>query len=75
MVYGLLRKALGITLTLSFLIASQTVCQAKFSCDVESIQGNKLILTNCKKKGLKRLKAGDTVNITKKRKKAKIEGC
>ena len=43
------------------------VAHAKFTCEVEEIDGTRLVLKNCQVKGLKRLKTGDTVAITKKR--------
>jgi len=57
-----------------FLSGFGTAC-AKFTCEVKSIQGKQLILDNCQEKGLKRLKPGDKVGITKKRKSKKVEGC
>ncbi len=51
-----------------FLSASFGLAHAKFICEVEEIDGTRLVLKNCQEKGLKRLKAGDTVAITKKRK-------
>ena len=61
----------------SFLLLGTYPAHAKFSCKVKSIEGDQLILKKCQEKGLKKLKPGDTVNITKKRKKAKakVEGC
>ena len=49
---------------------------AKFTCDVEKIEGNTMVLKNCQEKGLKRLHPGDKVGIIKKRvKKTAVEGC
>ena len=69
-----MKKVYTLILSLAFLMASLGVANAKFTCDVEKIEGTSLILKNCQKKGLKRLKPGDTVKITKKRK-PKVEGC
>jgi len=70
------KKIASIFMALVFLVSAAGVVEARFQCDVESIEGNRLVLTNCDTKGLKHLKASDTVRITKKRKKkAGIEGC
>lgn len=68
------KKITAILLALLFAGTFTCVAHAKFTCDVETVDGNKLILKNCQEKGLKRIKAGDTVSITKKRK-HKVEGC
>ena len=69
-----MKKVSTLILSLAFLMASLKVANAKFTCDVEKIEGTSLILKNCQEKGLKRLRPGDTVKITKKRK-PKVEGC
>ena len=69
-----MKKAISIVSALSFFVLASGISHAKFTCDVEKIEGTSLILKNCQKKGLKRLKPGDTVKIIKKRK-PKVEGC
>lgn len=62
----------------SFVFTLPSFSHAKFTCQVEKVEGTSLILKNCQEKGLKKIKAGDTVSITKKRKKKKtpkVEGC
>jgi hypothetical protein len=61
-------------MTLVFALTIAGTAYAKFTCDVEEVDGNRLVLKNCQEKGIKRIKAGDTVSITKKRK-PKVEGC
>ena len=68
------KKFIAVVVALMFAGTFAGMAHAKFTCDVETVEGNKLILKNCQEKGLKRLKAGDTVSITKKRK-SKVEGC
>ena len=48
---------------------------AKFSCKTESVDldAGTLVLKECEKKGLKKIKQGNTVSIIKKKK--KLEGC
>ena len=70
----MMKRVFPLGLTLAFLMTPLGVANAKFTCDVEKIEGTSLILKNCQKKGLKRLKPGDTVKITRKRK-PKVEGC
>jgi hypothetical protein len=62
------KKILTLFLALLFAFTMFGVANAKFTCKVEQVKGNKLVLKNCQEKGLKRLSAGDTVSITKKRK-------
>ena len=67
-------KNLGIiVLAFCLVIGSISLAAAKFGCTVESVEGNKLILKNCDAKKAAKLKEGDGVSITKKRK--KLEGC
>ena len=67
------KKAVTFMLAMAFLLTTTGVSIAKFSCTVESIEGDKLVLNDCQEKGLKRLKTGSEVDISKKRK--KLEGC
>ena len=69
-----MKKTCSIFLTFAFVMGSLGAASAKFTCDVEKIEGKTLVLKNCQEKGLKRLKPGDTVKIIKKRK-PKVEGC
>ena len=62
------KQVISFIISLAFLSVSFGVAHAKFTCEVEEIDGARLVLKNCQEKGLKRLKAGDTVSITKKRK-------
>ena len=67
-------KNLGIiVLALCFVMGNVTFAAAKFGCSVESVDGNKLILKDCDAAKAAKLKVGDGVSITKKRK--KLEGC
>lgn len=68
-----MKKLVIIGLSLAFVISSVTLAAAKFGCTVESIEGNTLVLKDCDAKKAAKLKAGDEVRITKKRK--KLEGC
>ena len=68
-----MKKLVIIALSLSFVIGGVTLATAKFGCTVESVEGNTLVLKNCDAKKAAKLKAGDGVSITKKRK--KLEGC
>lgn len=57
-------------------LAVPGVSSAKFTCDVDKIEGNTMVLKNCQERGLKRLHPGDKVGIIKKRvKKTAVEGC
>ena len=51
------------------------VSLAKFKCKTEDVdlEAGTLVLKDCEKKGLKKIKIGNTVSITKKRK--QVEGC
>ena len=67
-------KSIGIiVLSFCFVLSSVTLATAKFGCTVESVEGSKLILKDCDADKAAKLKAGDGVRITKKRK--KLEGC
>ena len=67
-------KHLGIiVLSFCLVMGSVTFAAAKFGCTVESVEGNKLILKDCDADKAAKLKVGEGVSITKKRK--KLEGC
>jgi len=68
-----MKKVAVIVLSFCFVVGSVTFAAAKFACTVESIEGNKLVLKDCDADKAAKLKEGDDVNITKKRK--KLEGC
>ncbi len=71
------RLICGLVATVFVAVSFPGSANAKFLCEVESIEGTTLVLKNCQEKGLKRLSPGDKVDIIKKRKKkaAAVEGC
>ena len=70
----MMRRTISLWVASLFVLALPAAGLAKFKCTVESIEGTTLVLKGCQKRGLKRLKPGDTVSITKKRKRS-VEGC
>ncbi|MEW6429271.1 MAG: hypothetical protein AB1568_14685 [Thermodesulfobacteriota bacterium] len=56
----------------TFLFAAAGVGLAKFTCKVESVEAGKVVL-DCDAEKASKIKSGDEVDITKKRK--KLEGC
>ncbi len=68
---SLLNKAgigsLPVMVALAAILIAPCEASAKFTCQVDSIQGTTMVLKECQEKGLKRLHSGDTVSIVKKR--------
>ena len=58
---------LPMVVALAAILLSPSGASAKFTCQVDSIQGTTMVLKECQEKGLKRLHPGDTVSIVKKR--------
>jgi len=65
-------RALVFVCALFVFVSVAVVAEAKFTCEVISVDGARLVLENCKD-GIRRIKPGDTVSIIKKRKKAAEE--
>ncbi len=65
-------QTLIVVCALLVFVSVAVVAEAKFTCDVISVEGAQLVLENCKD-GIRRIKPGDTVSITKKRKKKVAE--
>lgn len=68
------KKLLTLALVIGFTLTSVGISYAKFKCTVESIDGGNLVLKDCNEKKAGKLKVGDKVSITKKRK-GGMEGC
>ena len=64
------KKLITLALAVCFTLSAVGISYAKFECTVESVDGTNLVLKDCDEKKAQKLKAGDTVSITKKRKKA-----
>ncbi len=65
-------QTLMVVCALLVFVSVAVVAEAKFTCEVISVEGAQLVLENCKD-GIRRIKPGDTVSITKKRKKKVAE--